>query len=75
MVGGSGVMLQLYWRMTGSIDNGRERTIIIMAARAIEVLRMGYFPDISVWQQPRSRAAMYSGDWGKSLFTATQAAN
>ena len=28
----------------------------------IEVLRMGYFPDISVWQQPCSRAAMYSGD-------------
>ena len=30
----------------------------------------GYFPDISVWQQPCSRAAMYSGDWGKSLFTS-----
>ena len=31
---------------------------------------MGYFPDISVWQQPCSRAAMYSGDWGKALFAS-----
>ena len=40
----------------------------------IEVLRMGYISDIfrifPSGQQPCSRAAMYSGDWGKSLFTS-----
>ena len=40
----------------------------------IEVLCMGYISDIfrifPSGQQPCSRAAMYSGDWGKSLFTS-----
>ena len=40
----------------------------------IEVLRKGYILDIfrifPSGQQPCSRAAMYSGDWGKSLFTS-----